>query len=137
MSLEGRLPPDALRALFQLQAAGEGAAPDVGAHHNIAKCARAARPCVRHAPGTADLAHARWRRLDVPGRRAARRAPTPRPGAPPPCRHKPDAELLRRVLSRACLPTTVEAQGTQDVQVFADWPHWFRRRSGGGGGDGR
>jgi hypothetical protein len=41
---------------------------------------------------------------------------------------------VERLLRRACLPQTVEAQGAQDVQVFADWPAWFRRRGGGGGG---
>ncbi|GBF92270.1 hypothetical protein Rsub_05353 [Raphidocelis subcapitata] len=86
-SLEGRLPPDALRALFQLQARAEGAPVDAGSHPGIAK-------------------------------------------------YKPDGGLVDRALQSACLPQTVEAQGTQDVQFFADWPHWFRRRGGAGGGGG-
>lgn len=45
-------------------------------------------------------------------------------------RYKPDADLMRRVLARACMPHIIEAQGAASVAAFADWPGWFRRRAG-------
>lgn len=37
VTLEGRLPPEALRQLFHLQADAEGGGVDISGHHNIAK----------------------------------------------------------------------------------------------------
>jgi hypothetical protein len=37
---------------------------------------------------------------------------------------------MRRVLARACLPQTMEADGAANVRVFAQWPPWFRRHRG-------